>query len=247
MSYLQCKQIAQYAEGWQCYLAPERPTPLTAAELLDPALVLAHGVSVAAWQASYDDWRIKDNMALGAIKGTLRSQYLTSVLSCTTSKAAWDAILASHRTQNLGLAAHNTKQLLYHHPYLGGSLKNTSGISLSRMSNSHASARHFQIQMLRIGCLKTCRRMILVGDLSLAVSIRYTQILMQSPPFKRVLRFITTTINLRRHLPPRLLLTLRLHLRVHLQLIMVAPRIARVVPTAVAARSRVIQWTIASI
>ena len=54
---------------------------------------------------SYDDWKIKDNMALGAIKGTLRGQYLTYVLSCTTSKAVWDTILGRLKTQNLGLAA----------------------------------------------------------------------------------------------------------------------------------------------
>ena len=32
-------------------------------------------------------------------------------------------ILGRLRTQNLGLAAHNTKQLLYHHPYLGGPIE----------------------------------------------------------------------------------------------------------------------------
>src|SRR5258706_12796092 len=62
-------------------------------------------------------------MAMGAIKGTLRGQYLMYVLSCTTSKAVWDTILTRLKMQNLGLAAHNTKQLLYNHPYLGGSIE----------------------------------------------------------------------------------------------------------------------------
>ena len=57
---------------------------------------------------------------MGVIKGTLRGQYLTYVLHCTTSKAVWDAILSRLKMQNLGLAAHNTKQLLYSHSYLGG-------------------------------------------------------------------------------------------------------------------------------
>ena len=38
-------------------------------------------------------------------------------------KVVWDIILSRLRTQNLGLAAHNTKQLLYSHPYLGGSIE----------------------------------------------------------------------------------------------------------------------------
>ena len=68
-------------------------------------------------------WKIKDYMAMGIIKGTLHGQYLMYVLSCTTSKVVWDVILSRLRMQNLGLAAHNTKQLLYSHPYLGGSIE----------------------------------------------------------------------------------------------------------------------------
>ena len=111
MSYLERKQLAQYVEGWSRYLAPDPPTDLN-----DVA-------AVAAWRITHDEWRIKDNMAKGVIKGTLRGQYLTYVLSCTTSKAVWDTILSNLKTQNLGLAAHNTKQLLYHHPYLGGPIE----------------------------------------------------------------------------------------------------------------------------
>ena len=123
MSYLQRKQIAQYAEGWTCYLAPTPLPDLTAAKQAVTAMVQAHAAAVAAWRTTYDDWKIKDNMAMGAIKGTLRGQYLTYVQSCMTSKAVWDTILGRLRTQNLGLAAHNTKQLLYHHPYLGGPIE----------------------------------------------------------------------------------------------------------------------------
>ena len=123
MAYLQRKQIAQYAEGWTRYLAPTPPPDLTAAEQAVTATVQAHDAAVAAWRTAHDDWKIKDNMAMGAIKGTLRGQYLTYVQSCTTSKEVWDTILGRLKTQNLGLAAHNTKQLLYHHPYLGGPIE----------------------------------------------------------------------------------------------------------------------------
>src|SRR5258706_8483842 len=123
MAYLQRKQIAQYVEGWPRYLPPDPPTDLSAADQLIPATVQAHAASVAMWRTSYDDWKIKDNMAMGAIKGTLCGQYLTYVLLSVTSKAVWDTILHRLRAQNLGLAAHNTKQLLYHHPYLGGPIE----------------------------------------------------------------------------------------------------------------------------
>ena len=117
MAHLQQKQLAQYVEGWARYLAPERLADITAT---DQAVVQAHAAAVTTWQASYDNWRIKDNMSMGVIKGTLCGQYLTYVLHCTMSKAVWDAILSRLKTQNLGLAAHNTKQLLYSHLYLGG-------------------------------------------------------------------------------------------------------------------------------
>jgi hypothetical protein len=120
MAYLQQKQLAQYVEGWASYLAPSPPTVLTNAERVDPVQVQTYDAAVTKWRTTYDDWRIKDNMAMGVIKGTLRGQYLTYVLHCATSKAVWDTILGRLKTQNLGLAAHNTKQLLYSHPYLGG-------------------------------------------------------------------------------------------------------------------------------
>src|SRR5258706_8298540 len=120
MAYLQRKQIAQYIEGRPCCLLPAPPANLSAADLLVAMTVQAHATAVATWKTVYDEWRIKDNMAMGAIKGTLRGQYLTYVLLCTTSKAVWDTILGRLKMQNLGLAAHNTKQLLYSHPYLGG-------------------------------------------------------------------------------------------------------------------------------
>ena len=123
MAYLQRKQLAQYVEGWTRYLPPDRPADLSVADQQVPANVQAHAAAIAAWIISCDEWKIKDNMAMGAIKGTLRGQYLTYVLSCPTSKAVWDTILGRLRTQNLGLAAHNTKQLLYHHPYLGGPIE----------------------------------------------------------------------------------------------------------------------------
>src|SRR5258706_3514239 len=123
MVYLQRKQIAQYAEGWPHYLLPDPPAALSAADLLVPVMVQAHNASVAAWRTSYNEWKIKDNMAMGAIKGTLCGQYLTYVLSCTTLKVVWDTILTRLKTQNLGLAAHNTKQVLYNHLYLGGSIE----------------------------------------------------------------------------------------------------------------------------
>ena len=123
MAYLQCKQIAQYIQGWTRYLPPDPPADLNAAELLVPATVQTHATATATWRVACDNWKIKDNMAMGAIKGTLRGQYLTYVLSCATSKAVWDTILGRLKMQNLGLAAHNTKQLLYSHPYLGGPIE----------------------------------------------------------------------------------------------------------------------------
>src|SRR5258706_11479572 len=120
MAYLQRKQIVQYVEGWPRFLPPAPPADLSAADLLVATTVQAHATVVTTWKTMYDKWRIKDNMAMGAIKGTLRSQYLTYVLLCVTSKAVWDTILGRLKTQNLGLAAHNMKQLLYSHPYLGG-------------------------------------------------------------------------------------------------------------------------------
>jgi hypothetical protein len=123
MAYLQRKQLAQYVEGWASYLAPSPPTVLTNAERVDPVQVQTYDTAVTKWRTTYDDWRIKDNMAMGIIKGTLHGQYLTYVLHCAMSKAVWDAILGRLKTQNLGLAAHNTKQLLYSHPYLGGPIE----------------------------------------------------------------------------------------------------------------------------
>jgi hypothetical protein len=113
MAYLQQKQLAQYVEGWASYLAPSPPTVLTDAERVDPTQVQTYDAAVTKWRTTYEDWRIKDNMAMGVIKGTLRGQYLTYV----------HAILGRLKTQNLGLAAHNTKQLLYSHPYLGGPIE----------------------------------------------------------------------------------------------------------------------------
>jgi hypothetical protein len=123
MAYLQRKQIAQYVEGWARYLPPVRPADLSAADLAIATTVQAHDTEVASWRTAYDEWRIKDSMAMGVIKGTLRGQYLTYVLPCTTSKMVWDTILGRLKTQNLGLAAHNTKQLLYNHPYVGGPIE----------------------------------------------------------------------------------------------------------------------------
>ena len=84
MAYLQRKQLAQYVEGWACYLAPEHPADITAT---NQAAVQAHAAAVTTWQVSYDNWRIEDNMSMGIIKGTLCGQYLTYVLHCTTLKA----------------------------------------------------------------------------------------------------------------------------------------------------------------
>ncbi len=123
MAYLQHKQITQYIQGWMCYLPPDPPTDLTAAELLIPTTVQTHVTATAAWRVACDNWKIKDNMAMGAIKGTLHGQYLTYVLSCMMSKAVWDTILGRLKTQNLGLAVHNTKQLLYSHPNLRGPIE----------------------------------------------------------------------------------------------------------------------------
>lgn len=80
MAYLECKQLAQYVEGWAHYLLPDPPTALTNAELLIPLTVAAHATAVIVWWTSYDDWKIKDNMAKGVIKGTLHGQYLTYVI-----------------------------------------------------------------------------------------------------------------------------------------------------------------------
>ena len=140
MAYLQRKQLAQYVQGWTRFLPPDPPIPLTATQLANDDAVLAHDAALSAWITNHDDWRIKDSMAMGVIKGTLRGQYLTYVLSCGTSKEVWDTILARLKTQNLGLAAHNTKQLLYNHPYLGGPIEDY--------------LRHFAItneQLARIG------------------------------------------------------------------------------------------------
>jgi hypothetical protein len=115
MVYLQCKQIAQYVEGWTSYLPPDPPPNLTNAEWAVPATVLTHDANVAKWRTALDNWRIKDNMAMGVIKGTLHSQYLTYIIHCLMSKAVWDTILSMLKVQNLGLAAHNTKQLIYSH------------------------------------------------------------------------------------------------------------------------------------
>jgi len=123
MAYLQWKQIAQYVLGWPRYLAPTAPAALSAADSLVPTTVATHDAAVAKWETDCDDWRIKDFMAMGVIKGTLRGQYLTYVLQCSTSKDVWDTIGSRLKTQNLGLAAHNTKQLMYNHPYIGGPIE----------------------------------------------------------------------------------------------------------------------------
>ena len=57
------------------------------------------------------------------LKFSAQNFHSAYMLSCTTSKAVWDTILGKLKMQNLGLAAHNTKQLLYHHPYLRGLIK----------------------------------------------------------------------------------------------------------------------------
>ena len=80
-------------------------------------------VAVATWRTTYDNWRIKDNMAMVVIKGMLCGQYLTYILHCMMLKAVWDAILSRLKTQDLGLAVHNTKQLLYNHLYLRGPIE----------------------------------------------------------------------------------------------------------------------------
>ena len=118
MAYLQRKQISQYVLGWTRYLAPVPPNDLTDAERAVPANVQVHTAALATWVTTYDEWKIKDSMAMGVIKGTLRGQYLTYVIPCTTSKAVWDTILGMLKAQNLGLAAHNTKQLLLSHSLL---------------------------------------------------------------------------------------------------------------------------------
>ena len=120
LAYLQCKQIAQYVEGWVDYLLPDPLAALSAADQLVATTVQAHAVEMATWRTTHSDWRIKDNMAMGVIKGTLCGQYLTYVLQCMMSKMVWDTILGRLKMQNLGLAVHNTKQLLYNHPYVGG-------------------------------------------------------------------------------------------------------------------------------
>ena len=87
MAYLQCKQIAQSVEGWAQYLLPNPLTNLSADDQPVPTMVQAHATAVTTWRTKYDNWKIKDNMAMGTIKGTLCGQYLTYILSCTTSKA----------------------------------------------------------------------------------------------------------------------------------------------------------------
>lgn len=108
MAYLQRKQVAQYVQGWPRYLPPNPPTDLTDAERQVPATVQTYDAAVVAWLTAYDEWRIKDHVAMGVIKSTLRGEYLTYVRGCTTSKAVWDTILDRLKTQNLWLAAHNT-------------------------------------------------------------------------------------------------------------------------------------------
>ena len=105
------------------YLPPDPLSNLSTADQLVPTMVQAHVVAVAAWRTAYDDWRIKDNMATGVIKGTLCNQYLTYILHCMMFKVVWDTILSRLKMQNLGSAVHNTKQLLYNHPYLRGPIE----------------------------------------------------------------------------------------------------------------------------
>ena len=79
MAYLECKQLAQYVEGWSCFLVPVPPTDLN------------NTAAVAAWKVTHDDWRIKDNMAKGAIKGTLCGQYLTYTVKNLCGEIQWSA------------------------------------------------------------------------------------------------------------------------------------------------------------
>lgn len=123
MAYLQHQQITQYVEGWACYLPPDPLADLSMANKLIATKVQAHDADVATWRTPYNDWRIKDNMAMGVIKGTLCGQYLTYMLPCMLSKMVWDTILGKLKTQNPTLAAHNTKQLLYSHLYVGGPIE----------------------------------------------------------------------------------------------------------------------------
>jgi len=120
MAYLRRKQLAQYVLGWSRHLAPTAPATLSASDALIPHMVADYNTAFARWEADYDGWLLKDSMAMGVIEGTLRGQYLTYVSQCATSKDMWDAIMGRLRTQNLGLAAHNTKQQMYNHPYVGG-------------------------------------------------------------------------------------------------------------------------------
>ena len=91
---------------------------------------------------------------MGVIKGTLCGQYLMYVLHCMMSKAVWDAILGRLKMQNLGLAAHNMKQLLYSHPYLGGLIEDYLKHFIITNEHSPALAKHCPIWRWRIGCLK---------------------------------------------------------------------------------------------
>jgi len=120
MAYLRRKQLAQYVLGWLHHLAPTAPTTLSASNALIPTLVASYNTAFARWEADYNEWLLKDSMAMGVIQGTLHGQYLTYVSQCAMSKDMWDMVLGRLKTQNLGLAAHNTKQLMYNHPYIGG-------------------------------------------------------------------------------------------------------------------------------
>jgi len=112
MAYLHWKQLAQYVLGWSCHLVPTALTTLSASNALVPALVMSYNTTFVRWEADYNEWLLKDSMAMGVIQGTLCGQYLTYVSQCATSKDMWDTVLGRLKTQNLGLAAHNTKQLM---------------------------------------------------------------------------------------------------------------------------------------
>ena len=86
MAYMQRKQVSQYVLGWTRHLPPTPPTALTAAQQAVPATVATYDAETATFMTGYDEWRLKDSIAMGIIKGTLRGQYLTYVVHCTTSK-----------------------------------------------------------------------------------------------------------------------------------------------------------------
>jgi len=92
MAYLRWKQLTQYMLGWSHHLAPTALTTLSASNALIPTLVVSYNTAFARWEADYDEWLLKDSMAMGVIQGTLRGQYLAYVSQCATSKDMWDTV-----------------------------------------------------------------------------------------------------------------------------------------------------------